>query len=179
MPTRGGALCCYPPAQRGGAFDQSPIEARADVLVYSTEPLKEDLEVIGPVTLTLFASSSAPDTDFTAKLVDVSECGYARNLTDGIIRARYRDSRSTPTLMAPNKVYQFTIDLWSTANVFKANHQIRLEISSSNYPRFDRNPNTPHDLYTNPETHPAMQTVLHDRSYRLLSHTANRREAMR
>jgi uncharacterized protein len=165
VPTRGGALCCYPPAQRGGAFDQSPIEARADVLVYSTEPLKEDLEVIGPITLTLFAASSAPDTDFTAKLVDVSECGFARNLTDGIIRARYRESRSTPTLITPNKLYQFTIDLWSTANVFQAHHRVRLEISSSNYPRFDRNPNTPHDLYTNPETQPAMQTIIHDRSF--------------
>ena len=164
-PTRGGGLCCYPPALRGGAFDQSSIEHRADVLVYSTEPLAQDLEVIGPVTLTLFAASSAPDTDFTAKLVDVSPCGFARNLTDGIIRARYRESRSAAALMTPGKVYEFTIDLWSTANLFPAGHRIRLEVSSSNFPRFDRNPNTGHDLFADAETRPALQTVMHDRAF--------------
>ena len=164
-PTRGGGLCCYPPALRGGAFDQSSIEHRADVLVYSTEPLAQDLEVIGPVTLTLFAASSAPDTDFTAKLVDVSPCGFARNLSDGIIRARYRESRSAAALMTPGKVYEFTVDLWSTANLFKAGHRIRLELSSSNFPRFDRNPNTGHDLFADAETRPALQTVMHDRAF--------------
>jgi len=164
-PTRGGGLCCYPPALRGGAFDQSSIEHRADVLVYSTEPLAQNLEVIGPVTLTLFAASSAPDTDFTAKLVDVSPCGFARNLTDGIIRARYRESRSAAVLMTPGKVYEFTIDLWSTANLFQAGHRIRLEVSSSNFPRFDRNPNTGHDLFADAETRPALQTVMHDHAF--------------
>ncbi len=165
VPTAGGGLCCYPNSVPGGAFDQAMIEHRGDVLVYSTEPLAEDLEVTGPIKLTLYASSSAPDTDFTAKLVDVGPCGFARNLTDGIIRARVRESQSAPRLMEPGKVYEFTIDMWSTANLFKAGHRIRLEVSSSNFPRFDRNPNTGHDLFADTETQPAMQTVRHDRNF--------------
>ena len=125
----------------------------------------EDLEVIGPVTVTLYASSSAPDTDFTAKLVDAGPCGFARNLTDGIIRARVRESRSEPKLMVAGKVYEFKIDLWATANVFKAGHRVRLEISSSNFPRFDRNPNTGHELFTDAEMRPALQSVMHERSF--------------
>jgi uncharacterized protein len=164
-PTIGGGLCCYPGALQGGAFDQAQVEHRADVLVYSTEPLAEDVEVTGPVTLKLYASSSAPDTDFTAKLVDVGPCGFARNLTDGIIRARFRESPSEEKLLAPGKVTEFKIDLWSTANVFKAGHRIRLEVSSSNFPRFDRNPNTGHELFADAEVRPAMQTVMHDRGF--------------
>jgi hypothetical protein len=121
--------------------------------------------VTGPIALTLFASSSAPDTDFTAKLVDVSPCGTALNLTDGIIRARWRNSRTLPTMLEPGRVEEFKIDMWSTSNVFKQGHRIRLEISSSNFPRFDRNPNTGHDLFTNAEMRPAMQTVMHDRNF--------------
>jgi putative CocE/NonD family hydrolase len=161
----GGGLCCYANALPGGAFDQAAVEHRADVLVYSTPPLPEDLEVTGPVKLTLYASSSAPDTDFTAKLVNVEPCGFARNLTDGIIRARVRESQSSPTLITPGKVYEFNIDMWSTSNLFKAGHRIRLEVSSSNFPRFDRNPNTGHDLFTDAETRPALQTVMHDRAF--------------
>ncbi len=164
-PTVGGGLCCYPGALQGGAFDQAGVEHRADVLVYSTELLAEDVEVTGPVTLTLYASSSAPDTDFTAKLVDVGPCGFARNLTDGIIRARFRESPSEEKLLTPGKVVEYKIDLWSTANVFKAGHRIRLEVSSSNFPRFDRNPNTGHDLFADAEVRPAMQTVMHDRAF--------------
>src|SRR4029077_16066132 len=150
----------------GGAYDQSAVESRSDVLVYTTLPLAEDGEVTGPIILTASPSSSAPDTDFTAKLVDVDPCGcMARNLTDGIIRARYRESRSQPVLLTAGKVYEYTIDMWSTSNVFKAGHQIRLEISSSNFPRFDRNPNTGHDLFTDAETRPALQTVMHDRAF--------------
>ena len=160
-PTRGGGLCCYPAVVPGGAFDQRAIENRADVLVYSTEPLSEDLEVTGPIRLTLYASSSAPDTDFTAKLVDVDPGGQARNLTDGIIRARYRQSPSDPRLLKPGEVDEYTIDLGATSNVFAAGHRIRLEISSSNFPRFDRNPNTGHDLFADAETRPALQTVMH------------------
>jgi putative CocE/NonD family hydrolase len=165
VPTVGGGLCCYPGALQGGAFDQASVEHRADVLVYSTEPLAEDLEVTGPVALKLYASSSAPDTDFTAKLVDVGPCGMARNLTDGIIRARWRESRTTPKMLEPGKPAEFTIDLWSTANLFKAGHRIRVEVSSSNFPRFDRNPNTGHDLFADAETQPAVQTVMHDRNF--------------
>jgi len=165
VPTAGGGLCCYPAALSGGAFDQAALETRSDVLVYSTEPLAEDLEVTGPIALTLYASSSAPDTDFTAKLVDVGPCGMAKNLTDGIIRARYRKSQSEAKLLMPGKVAELRIDMWSTANVFKAGHRIRLEVSSSNYPRFDPNPNTGHELFTDAEVRPAMQTVMHDRGF--------------
>lgn len=164
-PTMGGGLCCYPGALQGGAWDQREVESRADVLVYSTEPLAEDTEVTGPITLTLYAASSAPDTDFTAKLVDVGPCGFARNLTDGIIRARFRESSSEEKLLSPGEVTEFTIDLWSTANVFKAGHRIRLEVSSSNFPRFDRNPNTGHPLFADAETRPAVQTVMHNRAH--------------
>ncbi len=160
-PTRGGGLCCYPAVVPGGAFDQRAIESRADVLVYSTQPLAEAVEVSGPIRLTLYASSSAPDTDFTAKLVDAAPCGEARNLTDGIIRARYRQSRSQAKLLEPGRMYEYTIDLGATCNVFAAGHRIRLEISSSNFPRFDRNPNTGHDLFADAKTRPALQTVMH------------------
>jgi putative CocE/NonD family hydrolase len=163
-PTVGGGLCCYPGALQGGAFDQQSVEHRADVLVYSTEPLAEDVEVTGPVELRLSASSSARDTDFTAKLVDVSPCGTALNLTDGIIRARWRESRTAPAL-TPGSVTEFKIDLWSTANVFRKGHRIRLEVSSSNLPRFDRNPNTGDELFADAEMRPAMQTVMHDRAH--------------
>ncbi len=165
VPTVGGGLCCYPAALQGGAFDQQSAEHRADVLVYSSEPLAEDLEVTGPIALTLYASSSALDTDFTAKLVDVSPCGTAINLTDGILRARWRQSRSTPAMLVPSRVEEFKIDMWSTSNVFKQGHRIRLEVSSSNFPRFDRNPNTGHDLFADAEMRPALQTVMHDRSF--------------
>ena len=164
-PTRGGGLCCYAPVVPGGAFDQRAIEQRADVLVYSTEPLTQDLEVTGPIELILYAASSAPDTDFTAKLVDVEPGGQARNLTDGIIRARYRQSRSDPHLLKPGEVEEYTIELGATCNVFAAGHRIRLEISSSNFPRFDRNPNTGHDLFADGQTCPALQTVMHRAGY--------------
>jgi uncharacterized protein len=123
------------------------------------------VEVTGPITLTLYASSSASDTDFTGKLVDVDQNGFARNLTDGIIRARVRESQSDPKLINPGKVYEFTIDMWSTSNLFKAGHRIRLEVSSSNFPRFDRNPNTGHELFVDAETRPALQTVMHEREF--------------
>jgi putative CocE/NonD family hydrolase len=165
VPTNGGGLCCYHNSVPGGAFDQAMVEHRADVLVYSTEPLAEDVEVTGPIKLTLYASSSAPDTDFTAKLVDAAPCGLARNLTDGIIRARVRESPSEPGLLTPGKVYEFDIDMWSTSNLFKAGHRIRLEVSSSNFPRFDRNPNTGHELFADAETRPALQTVMHERGF--------------
>jgi len=141
-PTVGGPLCCESERWPPGPRDQRPVEARDDVLVYSTPPLPDDVEVTGPVTLELFAKSSAVDTDFTAKLVDVWPDGFAQNLTEGIIRARYRDSRETPELMTPGQVYKFAIDVWATSNVFKRGHVLRLEVSSSNFPRFDRNLNT-------------------------------------
>ena len=140
---------------------------RPDVLVFETEPLAEDLEVIGPVTATLWTSSSAPDTDFTAKLVDVYPPnedypeGFDLNITDGILRARYRDSRERETLMTPGEVYEMEIRLFPTANLFRAGHRIRLEISSSNYPRFDVNPNTGEPLGRHTRMVPADNTVHH------------------
>ncbi len=162
VPTRGGPLCCNPHFAANGAFDQQDIEARPDVLVYSTPPLEQDVEVTGPVTVTLWAATSQTDTDFTAKLVDVCEDGCARNLTDGIIRARYRDSTSRATLVEPGRAYQYTIDLWATSNVFQRGHRIRVEISSSNFPRFDRNTNTGNIIAGDADFKPALQTVLHD-----------------
>ena len=161
VPTAGGGLCCDPGLFAPGAFDHSAIETREDVLVYSTPPLAEDMEVTGPVTVTLYATSSAVDTDFTAKLLDVGDCGFARNLTDGIIRARYRTPRTPASLIEPGRVYEYSIDLWATSNVFKKGHQIRLEISSSNFPRFDRNLNTGESIAAGAQFVPALQTVLH------------------
>jgi uncharacterized protein len=165
VPTRGGALCCWPGALPQGAYDQTPVENREDVLVYTTPPLTADVEVTGPVLVTLYAASSAVDTDFTAKLVDVHPSGFAQNLTDGIIRARYRQSTAHPEPIEPGKVYVYIIDLWATSNVFKAGHRIRLEISSSNFPRFDRNPNTGGALATETALLPAIQTIHHDGTY--------------
>jgi putative CocE/NonD family hydrolase len=141
-PTIGGPLCCDREHLAPGPRDQRPVEARDDVLVYTTPAFTEDTEVTGPVTLELFAGSSAVDTDFEAKLVDVAPDGFARNLTEGILRARYRDSPERPELMNPGQVYRFAIDMWSTSNVFLEGHALRLEVSSSNFPRFDRNLNT-------------------------------------
>ena len=165
VPTRGGQLCCNPYFASSGAFDQNEIEARSDVLVYSTPTLERDVEVTGPITVTLWAATSATDTDFTAKLVDVCEDGCARNLTDGIIRARYRESMSEPSLVEPGRAYCYTIDLWATSNVFKAGHKIRLEVSSSNFPRFDRNTNTGGVIADDTELKPAVQTILHDAAH--------------
>lgn len=144
VPTCGGATL-LPGAQAGinaGPRDQSELELRDDVLVYTTAPLTHDLEVIGPVELTLYAASSALDTDFTGKLVDVYPDGRALLLTDGILRARYRHSFARAELLKPGTIYELRIDLVATANLFKGGHRIRLEVSSSNFPRFDRNSNT-------------------------------------
>ncbi len=141
VPTIGGPLCCEPQRWPAGPRDQRPAEARDDVLVYSTPPMSEDVDVTGPVSLEFYAKSSAVDTDFTAKLVDVWPNGFAQNLTEGIVRARYRDSRGKPELLNPGQVYKFSIDMWATSNVFKKGHVLRLEVSSSNFPRFDRNLN--------------------------------------
>ncbi len=164
-PTRGGGLCCWNAALPPGAYDQREIETRPDVLVYSTPPLDRDLEVTGPVEVHLWAATSAPDTDFTAKLVDVGPCGYARNVQDGIIRARYRRRTAQAEMVHPNEVYEYTIDLGPTSNVFKEGHRIRLEISSSNFPRFDRNLNTGHPIGEDAEMRPAVQTILHDAAH--------------
>jgi uncharacterized protein len=165
VPTRGGGLCCYPPALPPGAYDQRPIEARADVLVYTSDPLDADLEVTGPVTSVLSAATTAPDVDFTAKLVDVSPCGYARNLADGIVRGRYREDRRQSRLLQPGRVAEYVVDLTATSNVFRVGHRLRLEVASNNFPRFDRNPQTGAPAAEATALAPAIQTVYHDRSY--------------
>jgi putative CocE/NonD family hydrolase len=145
-----------------GAFDQRSIEERDDVLVYTSDLLEEDLEVTGPVAVILWAASDGVDTDFTAKLVDVHPCGYARNILDGIVRAPYRHSTRQPEPLTPGVAEQYTIDLGATSNVFLKGHRVRVEISSSNFPRFDRNPNTGHAVDSEKEMRIASQTVYHD-----------------
>jgi putative CocE/NonD family hydrolase len=164
--TRGGALLMSP-EYRPGPFDQRETDSREDVLVYTTGELKEDLEVTGQINVHLWAISGAPDTDFVARLLDVHPDGYAQNLTDGIIRARYRDAArgEDPSLIEPGRAYEYEIDLWATSNVFRAGHRIRLDVTSSNFPRWDRNPNTGHDFGVDTELAVAHQTILHDREH--------------
>ena len=166
VPTTGGPLCCDAGHLPAGPRDQRAVEARDDVLVYSTPLLEHDVEVTGQVTLNFWVKSSAVDTDFTAKLVDVWPNGFAQNLTEGIVRARYRDSQEKPELLNPGEPYRLSIDLWSTSNVFKKGHKIRLEISSSNFPRFDRNLNTGESGQFGTRTAKATNTVLHEAEHK-------------
>jgi hypothetical protein len=165
VPTRGGAVCCDPKIFPWGPVDQRPVEKRKDVLVYTSAPMKQDLEVTGPIRVVLYASTSAPDTDFTAKVVDVFPSGEARNLTDGILRMRYRNGLDQSQLADPGKVYPLVIDAGVTSNVFLAGHSIRVEISSSNFPRFDRNPNTGRAFADETTLKKAQQMVYHSRQY--------------
>ena len=139
--------------------------SRDDVLVYTTDPITEGLEVTGPIKAILYVSSSAKDTDFTAKLVDVYPDGTAYNVQEGIPRARYRDSWDKKVLMKPGEVYRVTIDLEATSNYFGQGHRIRLEISSSNFPRFDRNLNTGGSNYNETAWVVAHTTVHHSEKY--------------
>ena len=150
---------------RDEPIDQREVEARKDVLVYATGPLKESLEVTGPVEVVLYASSSAINTDFTAKLVDVYPDGRAIRLCEGIIRASFRNPEAPPSAIQPDKVYKYNISLWSTSNLFKEGHQIRVEISSSNFPRFDRNLNTGIFPAIDTTFEKATQTIYHSREY--------------
>ena len=163
VPTRGGAVCCNPDVFPWGPMDQRPVEQRRDVLVYTSGALAHDLEVVGPVKVVLYVSTAGKDTDFTSKLVDVFPDGMARNLTDGILRLRYRNSLEKPEPATPGETYRIAVDAGVTGNVFRKGHRIRLEVSSSNFPRFDRNLNT--GGVTADEARPvkATQTVWHDR----------------
>jgi len=162
VPTVGGQSMFK---ENTGPCDRRSVERRDDVLVYSTPPLEQAVEVTGPIQLTLYAASDAPDTDFTAALIDVHPRGAAIIICDGIVRARFRDSYEDPTLIEPGQVYQYNITLWETSNLFKAGHRIRLEISSSNFPRFDRNLNTGNDAATDAEIRLAQQTIFHNEQY--------------
>ena len=163
--TVGGANCCSPEVVPWGPYDQRPVESRSDVLCYTSDPLETDVEVTGPVKLVLHAATDGLDTDWTAKLVDVAPSGYAMNLCDGIIRARYRDGLTNPGLLTPDEVYEYEIDMGVTGNVFRRGHRIRLDVSSSNFPRFDRNLNTGKDLTTDADVRVALQTVLHSTAH--------------
>lgn len=162
VPSNGGCNCCNPEIVPWGVYDQRSIEMRNDVLVYTTPPLEHDTEVTGPVLVTLFASTDGTDTDFTAKLIDVFPDGKAWNLCDGIIRARYRGGRAPAELLTPGEIYELTIDLWVTSNVFRQGHAIRVEISSSNFPRFDRNLNTGNPIADDASPRIANQRIYHD-----------------
>jgi uncharacterized protein len=163
VPSTGGQSCCFHPAAAMGAYDQRAVEMRNDVLVYSTPPLETDTEITGPVSAVLWAASSAPDTDFTVKLVDVHPCGKAINLCDGILRARFRDSLEEPSLIKADEIYRYEIQVGVTSNLFMKGHKIRVEVSSSNFPTYDRNPNNgqwPSEATTS-DMKFATQTIFH------------------
>lgn len=162
VPTIGGPLCCAEQLMEPGPRDQRSVENRDDVLIYSIGPLEEDMEVTGPVTMTLFVKSSAVDTDFTGKLVDVAPDGFAEDVAEGILRVRYRNSPEHAVLMNPGETYRISVDLWSTSNVFLRGHMLRLEVSSSNFPRFDRNLNTGEEIKSARRFVSAKNAILHD-----------------
>jgi putative CocE/NonD family hydrolase len=164
-PTIGGPLCCGALPTGIGPEDQRPAEARGDVLVYTTPAFAKDTEVTGPVSLDLYLSSSAVDTDFTGMLVDVWPNGFAQNLTSGILRMRYRNSQEKPELANPGETYHITVDLWATSNVFLAGHKLRLEVSSSNFPRFDRNLNTGEEQARGTRMVKATNVIYHDKAH--------------
>jgi putative CocE/NonD family hydrolase len=163
-PTIGGPLCCGALPTGVGPEDQRPAEGRADVLVFTTPAFVKDFEVTGPVKLDLYVSSSAVDTDFTGMLVDVWPNGFAQNLTSGILRMRYRNSQEKPELANPGEMYNVTVDLWATSNVFLAGHKLRLEVSSSNFPRFDRNLNTGEEQARGTRMIKATNVIYHDKA---------------
>jgi hypothetical protein len=184
VPTLGGAFSSTSPVFEPGAFHQAeregifgakppylPLSARSDVVVFQTEPLAGDVLVVGPIEIALHVSSTALDTDFTAKLVDVYPpspdfpSGFEMNLTDGILRARYRDSPERERLMTPGEIYRIRIEPFPTANVFKKGHRIRVDVSSSNFPRFDVNPNTGEPLGRHRRTMTADNTIYHERAH--------------
>jgi putative CocE/NonD family hydrolase len=165
VPTTGGSICCDPKLLPAGPLNQSSVERRQDVLVYTSGPLANEMEVTGPVGVTLYVSTSANDTDFTAKLVDVYPDGRPILVTDGIMRLRYRLSLAKPVFVKRNTPYQVHIDAGVTSWVFREGHRIRLEISSSNFPRFDRNLNVARLNANNSKWLIAKQMVLHEKRY--------------
>lgn len=160
VPSVGGNDCCGAPFP-AGPRDQRPVEARQDVLVYSTGILKEAVTIAGPVEMRLFAATDGRDTDFVAKLVDVFPDGSAINLAEGILRARFHKGLDRMELLEPGKMYEFVIDMRGTANVFQPGHRIRVDVTSSNFPQYDRNPNTGEDLGVSARVRTAKQTVFH------------------
>jgi putative CocE/NonD family hydrolase len=160
VPTVGGNNCCGTPTL-AGPKDQRVIENRKDILVYTSQPLNQSLAIAGPVKMKLFASTDGPDTDWVVKLVDVYPDGFAMNIAEGILRARYRKGTDKMELLKPGEVYEFEIDLVGTANVFLPGHRIRVDVTSSHYPQFDRNPNTGDPFGSTSKTRVAKQTIFH------------------
>lgn len=152
-------------SQIGGADDYAAVQRRDDVLVYVTPPLDADVEVVGPISVELYAASSAPDTDFMAMLLDVHPSGFAQRLCDGMVRARYRDGFASASPIAPGEVYRYTIDCWNTAQLFRQGHRIAVQITSSAFPKYDRNLNTGESLATGTRMAVAEQTIFHDAVY--------------
>jgi hypothetical protein len=165
VPSYGGNVCCTGNAIQAGAFDQRKMEARQDILVYTTEPFAEGVEVSGPVEVTLYVSSDARDTDVTVKLLDVYPDGRAYNLDETIQRLRYRDGYGKKVLMEPGKAYQVEVGPLTTSNWFATGHRLRIEVSSSNFPRFDRNLNTGGNNYDEAMGVVARNTIHHSRQY--------------
>ena len=161
VPSVGGNNCCGTPTP-AGPRDQRKIEDRRDILVYTSEPLEQELEVTGPIKVVLFAASDAVDTDFVAKLVDVHPDGTSYNMAEGAVRARYRDNLAAPSPLTPGKVYRFEIDLVGTSVAFLKGHRMRVHVTSSHFPQFDRNPNTGARFGTTKEVRVAEQTIHHD-----------------
>ncbi len=159
---RDPVMTLFSPPGQNEPHDQRALDGRRDVLVYATPPLEHDVEVTGPITVTLHAASSARDTDFVVKLIDVWPNGFAQELCYGIVRARYRDSFDQPTLIEPGKTYEYTIQVNPTSNLFRAGHRIRLDVTSSDFPNFDRNHNTGGNDYAEATLIAANQTVFHD-----------------
>jgi putative CocE/NonD family hydrolase len=161
----GGRSCCDPNVAPVGPADQRPNYARNDILLYTSEPLSEPVEVTGPVSATLHVSSSAPDTDFVVKLIDVHPDGRAINVAEGILRARYRNARSDPEPLVQGEIHEIEVDLAATSNVFKQGHRIQVYVTSSDFPQYDRNPNTGGDIAScnHADFETATQTLYHDR----------------
>ena len=152
-------------SQLGGPDDYAAVELRGDVLCYTSEPFEEDTEVTGPISVVLFASTSAVDTDFTAKLIDVHPTGFCQRLTDSMVRCRYRDGHDEARPMEPGRVYELTIDLWNTSQVFRVGHRVRLEVSSSAFPKYDRNLNTGEPVATGTRMEQATNHIWHDAAH--------------
>jgi putative CocE/NonD family hydrolase len=165
VPSLGGHSCCGAQSGPQGPYDQTPVEQRSDVLVYSSAPLERDTEMTGPVNVRLWAQSTSADTDFTAKLTVVKPDGQVINLNNGILRTSFRDSLSDPTPTTPGRPYEYQIHVWPTSYEFRAGDRIRLEISSSDYPQFAPNPNTGAPFGMDSATRTAVQTILHDEDH--------------
>jgi putative CocE/NonD family hydrolase len=163
--SHGGNVCCTGNAVQGGAFDQSEMELRDDILVYTSDPLKEGVEVSGFIESTLYLSSDVKDTDVTIKLIDVYPDGKAYNLDETIQRVRYREGYDKEVFMEAGKVYKVAMTPMSTSNYFEKGHSIRIEISSSNFPRFERNLNTGGDNYDESEGVVAHNQIHHSKKY--------------